>query len=523
MSILQIVSTKMVLPFARLFVSILVLPIALSIPVLSHADTDALEDLAQGLDDFTPKQSEKSLDLLESNDTVALSDASKALETTPISSSSRAVIETPSGWKQHSFGGLIVSVPPKWAVIKKDYDNLMVGILDKATKKGVMLVVMAQRRNPLDEKTPPKMKITTLKDKKLGSHIFAHKIYQMDSGDIKIYTHMFFSKKPYMKTKYSEKNFVMVGLSLTNLDLTDYKEIFSTIIDSIKPAEKIRQKPTGPQQANNGFVTFTLHNDWKVLSNNSEFLSFAPKDTGAAYMTIGIGEYAHQDINAKDDFATPPHISRTSILGQSATLYEGETTESELFSDGVMHKGIKRLFVLDKCTADDTPITLVQVATPDWLKSTGFDALEQSIVMTLPKGAKECASNLKTTQDKISKDESADKYNRSLLHKAVLKGDLKEVKHLLDSGENVNIKDKLDRTPLHYVAIISGHVGMAKLLLESGADIDAIDKAKEWTPLFYASFMNHQKMVDLLIKMGADQTIRDKYNRTASDYKRNKR
>jgi len=110
-----------------------------------------------------------------------------------------------------------------------------------------------------------------------------------------------------------------------------------------------------------------------------------------------------------------------------------------------------------------------------------------------------------------------DKYDRSELHKAVFQGNIEQIKKLLESGFGVNTKDKLGRTPLHYTAS-RGYVEIAQLLLDKGADINGADKAKQWTPLFFAAFMHHKEMMDILIKKGADQTLKDKFNRTASDY-----
>ncbi|WP_295419192.1 ankyrin repeat domain-containing protein [Sulfurovum sp.] len=110
-----------------------------------------------------------------------------------------------------------------------------------------------------------------------------------------------------------------------------------------------------------------------------------------------------------------------------------------------------------------------------------------------------------------------DKYGRSELHIAVSHNNLLKIKQLLDTGAKVDAEDSFGRTPLHYAAF-EGYVEIAKILLANGANINAIDKTKQWTPLFFAYYNKHSDMVDLLIKKGADQTIKDKLNRTASDY-----
>jgi hypothetical protein len=112
----------------------------------------------------------------------------------------------------------------------------------------------------------------------------------------------------------------------------------------------------------------------------------------------------------------------------------------------------------------------------------------------------------------------ASKYKQNSMHQAVLSRNINEVKHTLNDTININAVDKLGRTPLHYAAF-NGDIDIAQLLLENGANINAVDTSKKWTPLFFAVFMKYEDMVDLLIKKGADQTMKDKLNRTASEYK----
>ncbi|WP_294956603.1 ankyrin repeat domain-containing protein [Sulfurovum sp.] len=525
MFILQAISTKIVPVFMRLFVLMLILQLAVPVPVLSQADTTGLQDMSEGLDDFAPDQPEKSLNTLVSDDikptqtalatttttpktsATATKPKTSTITTTPKVASTVSIPSVPSNWQHYSVAGLSVSVPPDWTVIEKDYDNLQIGNLDKATRKGVMLMIGTQRKNPLDEKMPKEMQITILENKELAGHMFAQEIMQADLPQAKVYTHMFFSKKPYIKTKYSN-NFLVVTLGATNLDPTDYKKIFVTILNSIKASTP--EKLTEPQSAAMGFVTFTLPVGWEVLQDAQEYLTLRVAGSYVAYLGIKTGDYAV--------FNTTDPGKSTTILGQPAQLHTGETNITVVSNGiGANARAVVRTYVLTSCTADGAPIMVEETATLDWLKSTGFETLEKAIEMSLPKGAKSCTLDSKPTQNQMSQGESTDKYNRSMLHKAVLQGDLEKIKYLLSSGKDVNTKDKLSRTPLHYAAI-KGYVEIAKILLNNGADINAVDKAKQWTPLFYAAYMHHKKMVDFLIKEGADQTLKDKLNRTASDY-----
>ena len=63
----------------------------------------------------------------------------------------------------------------------------------------------------------------------------------------------------------------------------------------------------------------------------------------------------------------------------------------------------------------------------------------------------------------------------SLLHIAVLRGDERTVRLLLEAGVDPNILGDLGSTPLHYVDWNSG-TKIVRLLLDHGANKDIVDK-----------------------------------------------
>ncbi len=73
----------------------------------------------------------------------------------------------------------------------------------------------------------------------------------------------------------------------------------------------------------------------------------------------------------------------------------------------------------------------------------------------------------------------------SLLHLAVMIGEINAVRYLIRKGIDVNVRNALHHTPLHLAAGI-GHENVVKILVEEGsAEIDVFD-ARNQTPMHYA-------------------------------------
>jgi len=95
----------------------------------------------------------------------------------------------------------------------------------------------------------------------------------------------------------------------------------------------------------------------------------------------------------------------------------------------------------------------------------------------------------------------------TLLHIGARKGDLKEVKRLLNEGMDVNVSGWGPKskgvTPLH-LAAEGGHLEVMDELLERGANIDARTMgACGWTPLHRAAKERRKEAVKFLIENGA--------------------
>jgi ankyrin repeat protein len=114
------------------------------------------------------------------------------------------------------------------------------------------------------------------------------------------------------------------------------------------------------------------------------------------------------------------------------------------------------------------------------------------------------------------------------LRLAALENNLPEVRRLFSVGADVNGRDLLDNTPLHW-ACLMGHVQVFKVLREHGADIEATNRFDR-TPLHVACGKGHLVVVNELLSpndindttsilgkrktRGADTEARDKDGNT---------
>jgi hypothetical protein len=86
------------------------------------------------------------------------------------------------------------------------------------------------------------------------------------------------------------------------------------------------------------------------------------------------------------------------------------------------------------------------------------------------------------------------------------------VRTLIEQGADINVRDKENRTPLHW-AVVAGHDLTVRTLIELSADKDARDKSNR-TPLHWAVVAGHDLTVRTLIELGADKEARDTFDQT---------
>jgi hypothetical protein len=94
------------------------------------------------------------------------------------------------------------------------------------------------------------------------------------------------------------------------------------------------------------------------------------------------------------------------------------------------------------------------------------------------------------------------------LHQAIINGDIDQVKSQISAGTDVNLKNKMNWTPLQ-TAIRHQQKEIIQFLLEKGADVNARDNLGK-TPLHLAVETGQKELVEQLIAKGAQINVMDR-------------
>lgn len=110
-----------------------------------------------------------------------------------------------------------------------------------------------------------------------------------------------------------------------------------------------------------------------------------------------------------------------------------------------------------------------------------------------------------------------DKNGKTLLHHAVLLGNIDLVKYLIAKGTNLNSKDDLEWTPLHYAVQIH-NLSIVELLLAAGAnsnEVDSYGNTVLWRAVFESK--GRGEIISLLLRNNANPKLEN--NKGISPYK----
>jgi hypothetical protein len=99
----------------------------------------------------------------------------------------------------------------------------------------------------------------------------------------------------------------------------------------------------------------------------------------------------------------------------------------------------------------------------------------------------------------------------SFLQEAAFKGDISQVKKLLEQGHSVNHALGDGETALTS-AVRGGKVDVVRLLLSRGADVNTENSLLDRTPLMLAAVSGDTQMIKILLDHGAEPCRTDKYS-----------
>ncbi|KAH8853078.1 Tankyrase-1 [Schistosoma japonicum] len=255
-----------------------------------------------------------------------------------------------------------------------------------------------------------------------------------------------------------------------------------------------------------------------------------PLHFAAGYNRLAIVELLLQhkaDVHAKDKGGLVPLHNACSYghakVAELLIQYGANVNVTDLWRFTPLHEAaakgkfdICRLLLkhgadpLKKNRDGHTPIDLVKDTNSDV-----YDLLRGDIAVleAAKKGNLTKIKRLVTTENINCRDTQG--RNSTPLHLAAGYNNIETLEFLLESGADVNAKDKGGLIPLHNASSY-GHVDVAALLIRYGTSVNAVDKWG-YTPLHEAAQKGRTQLCALLLAHGADPKIRNQENQTPFD------
>jgi len=139
------------------------------------------------------------------------------------------------------------------------------------------------------------------------------------------------------------------------------------------------------------------------------------------------------------------------------------------------------------------------------------DAIEVSEAALTPDVAEEYDPADNKTTPKIARlpvvPDSMNPIDKTLIQSAY-KGNLEEVKAMVEKGADVNLADTKGRTPLLF-ATYNKHFSIVEFLVSNDADVNLKDGDNQ-TALMYASRRSNNNLATFLLNNGAEVNVRSK-------------
>ena len=115
---------------------------------------------------------------------------------------------------------------------------------------------------------------------------------------------------------------------------------------------------------------------------------------------------------------------------------------------------------------------------------------------------------------KIFEQVNSEQFIDAVILDAARRLSLRDTKKLISEGVDVNIQNKIQRTPLIICVMVANGaqdkiIKMVNLLVENGAKLDIQDSIGD-TALIKATYKGRYKVMNRLIELGAEWYIKDK-------------